>query len=174
MRYFILPLLALSLTAPGRAEDIAPISAYVEMKVLSCASALPLIEQKVKGQGYSAKELEETRISAKYLSLFTAQPLQEVEYIKSYYDHSIATYKGRTKTLNKAAVRQFMSPGHDVDFCNTYYLGKTQVFETTEGLSCGETKASEKRVTVAQCLTGLPTGNGMQVKTSEMKKFQAR
>lgn len=167
-------MLALVLAAPGRAEDIAHIPVYMEMKVLSCSSALPLVEQKIKGEGYSAKELEETRTSAKYLSLFTAQPLQEVEYIKSYYDHSMDTYKGRVKTLNKAVVRQFMSPGNSVDFCNTYYFGKTQVFETTKGLSCGEIKASQKHVTVAQCLTELPTGHGMQIKISEMKKFPAR
>lgn len=167
-------MLTLTFSAPGRAEDKADIPVYVEMKVLSCSSALPLVEQKIKLEGYSAKELEETRISARYFSLFTAQPLQEVEYIRSYYDHSIDTYKGRIKTLNKAVVRQFMSPGHDVDFCNTHYLGKTQVFETTEGLSCGEIKASQKHVTVAQCLTGLPTGHGIQVKISEMKKFPAR
>lgn len=167
-------MLALALAVSCHAEDIASISSFVKMKVLSCASALPLIEQKIKGEGYSAKELEETRISAKYFSLFTAQPLQEVEYIRSYYDHGIDTYKGRIKTLNKAGVRQFMSPGHDVDFCNNYYLGKTQVFEITESISCGEIKASQKHVMVAQCLTGLSTGHGMQVKISEMKKFPAR
>ncbi|MBI3726866.1 MAG: hypothetical protein HY254_00875, partial [Burkholderiales bacterium] len=114
MKSLILPmlaLLALTLAVPVRAEDKADIPAYVEMKVLSCSSALPLIEQKIKGEAYSAKELEETRISARYFSLFTAQPLQEVEYIRSYYDHSIDAYKGRIKTLNKAVVRQFMSPG---------------------------------------------------------------
>lgn len=170
----MLALLTLTLAVPGRSEDKAGIPVYVEMKVLSCSSALPLIEQKIKGEGYSAKELEETRISARYFSLFTAQPLQEVEYIRSFYDHGIDTYKGRIKTLNKAVVRKFMSPGHDIDFCNTYYLGKTQVFEITESISCGEIRASQKHVTVAQCLTGLPAGLGMQVKISEMKKFPAR
>ncbi|BBB59398.1 hypothetical protein UNDKW_1125 [Undibacterium sp. KW1] len=174
MKSLILTVLMLAIAAPGRAEDIANIPAYVEMKVLSCSSALPLIEQKIKGGDYSARELEETRSSAKYFALFTAQPLKEVEYIRSYYDHSVDTYKGRIKTLDKAVVRQFMSPGHDVDFCNTYYLGKTQVFETTKGLSCGEIKASQKHVTVAQCLTDLPTGHGLQVKISDMKKFPAR
>ncbi|MFZ2999685.1 MAG: hypothetical protein WA071_05100 [Undibacterium umbellatum] len=174
MKTLILTMLALTLAVPGHAEDITSIPSFVEMKVLSCSSALPLIEQKIKGEGYSAKELEETRISAKYFSLFTAQPLQEVEYIRSYYDHSMDTYKGRIKNLNKTVVRQFMSPGNSVDFCNTYYLGKTQVFEITKGLSCGEIKASQKHVTVAQCLTELPTAHGMQVKISEMKKFPTR
>ncbi|MFZ6743447.1 hypothetical protein ACO0LC_09490 [Undibacterium sp. JH2W] len=171
MKILIPALLVLTVALPGKAEDIAPIPSYVEMKVLSCSPALPLIEQKLKAAGYPAKELEEARISARYLSLFTAQPLQEVEYIRTYYERNINTYKGRVKTLNKAAVRQFMATGLDVDFCNTHYLGKTQVFETTEGLACGEIKASQKHVTVAQCLTDLANAHGMQIKISEMKKF---
>lgn len=174
MRTILAVTLALMFIPSVKAEDIASIPIYVEMKVISCTSALPLIEQKIKNAGYTNEELEHTRLSARGLGLLTAQPLQEVEYIQSFYDHSSDVYKGRVKNLGKVAVRQFMSPGMDMDFCTRFYLGKTQLFETTEHLSCGEIKDWSKHVTVAQCLTDLPTAHGLNTTIRELKKFPAR
>ncbi len=158
MRIFIFPILLLTFSSIATAECMGRIPQYVQLKVMSCVSAMETVQAKIDGKGYTQRERVHVEISARAISIIEAFPLVDVEIIRWNVQGREYLFKGAVTPSASQAPRQYMLLGTSLESCQKFYADKTGLFIVDEHFSCCRDMIDlDRKETVAQCLLGLPS-----------------
>jgi hypothetical protein len=123
---------------PASADCMGQTPRYVEMKVESCRSAIPLVQSAIVGREYSSQEAKQVEISTAHLYIIRGRPLAEVDLIQWYSQGDFRHYVGRKAPIESES-RDFMVISYGG--CEPLSNGKPLIFDINPDKPCRDSIA---------------------------------